>query len=47
LRFTIPGKAYLEVIYARPQDVPLIIPGARKPNDRILFNLTIQHLPTR
>ena len=47
LRFTVPGQAFFELMYARPQDPPLIIPGARKPKDRILFSLTIQHLPTR
>jgi hemolysin activation/secretion protein len=48
LRFTVPGQAFLEVMYARPQDIPLIsVPGARKPDDRILFSLTVQFSPNR
>lgn len=48
LRFTAPGQAFFELIYARPQDPPLIsVPGARRPKDRILFSLTLQHLPIR
>ena len=44
-RLLLPGRAVLEVMYARPEDVPLLIPNARRASDRLLISLTFQYPP--
>ncbi|HEX8223829.1 MAG TPA: ShlB/FhaC/HecB family hemolysin secretion/activation protein [Allosphingosinicella sp.] len=44
-RLLLPGRAVLEVMYARPEDVPLLIPNARRAPDRLLISLTFQYPP--
>ncbi|CAA9522979.1 MAG: hypothetical protein AVDCRST_MAG91-2312, partial [uncultured Sphingomonadaceae bacterium] len=45
VRGIIPGLAYLEAMYARPEDKPLLVPNARRAPDRFLISLTMQFLP--
>lgn len=42
LRAALPGRAQLDVTYARPTDLALLIPGARRATDRVLVSLTVQ-----
>ena len=45
VRGIIPGIAYLEAMYARPEDKALLVPNARRAPDRFLISLTMQFLP--
>lgn len=42
LRALLPGFGYAELMYARPQDRALLIPGARRASDRLLLSITAQ-----
>lgn len=42
VRGALPGRAQLDVTYARPTDLALLIPGARRATDRLLLSLTVQ-----
>lgn len=44
-RAVLAGRGFLEVMYARPEDKPLLIPNARRAPDRVLVSLTLQFLP--
>lgn len=45
VRVLLPRRAVLEVMYARPEDVPLLVPNARRAPDRLLISLTLQYPP--
>lgn len=45
VRLLLPRLALLEVTYARPEDVPLLVPNARRAPDRLLLSLTLQYPP--
>jgi hemolysin activation/secretion protein len=45
VRLLLPRLALLEVTYARPEDVPLLVPNARRAPDRLLVSLTLQYPP--
>ena len=45
VRAVLAGTAFLEAMYARPEDVPLLIPNARRAPDRFLVSLTYQFSP--
>lgn len=45
VRALLPGRALLEVAYARPEDPSLLLPGARRAPDRLLVSLTFQFPP--
>lgn len=42
LRALLPGFGYLEAMYARPRDVALLLPDAKRAPDRFLLSLTAQ-----
>jgi hemolysin activation/secretion protein len=39
-RISLPGMATLDIMYARPIDPPLLLPGVRRSPDRLLLSLT-------
>ena len=45
VRALLPGRAVIEAIYARPEDVALLVPGARRAPERLLLSLTLQFPP--
>lgn len=45
LRALIAPYAYLEAMYAHPEDLALLIPNARRSTDRVLLSLTVQFTP--
>jgi hemolysin activation/secretion protein len=45
VRLLMPRLALLEITYARPEDVPLLVPNARRAPDRLLLSLTVQFPP--
>jgi hemolysin activation/secretion protein len=45
VRVLLPRLALFEAIYARPEDVALLVPNARRADDRLLLSLTFQFAP--
>lgn len=44
-RALLPRTALLEIMYARPEDIALLVPNARRADDRLLVSLTVQFPP--
>ncbi|RVT89701.1 ShlB/FhaC/HecB family hemolysin secretion/activation protein [Sphingomonas crocodyli] len=40
VRVSLPGMATLDVMYAKPTDPPLLLPGVKKASDRLMLSLT-------
>jgi hemolysin activation/secretion protein len=45
VRAVLAGNAYLEAMYAYPEDKALLVPNARRAPDRFLISLTVQFAP--